>query len=268
MGGEPQQVSLSFLSTSADADCCAPSVLDDNKLLTLPNGERLNLPNNVRIMFEVESLRYATLATVSRCGMVWFSDDAVSPSMLYRNYLSTTRSTLLDAADDEIDARVRDSTDVSPNLLTQRALATRIEGYFEEGGLIAKALEFARSVDHIMDFTTIRAVTTLFSLLNKATRNIIEYNSQHSDFPMPMEQVESYITKRLVVSIVWAFTGDSKLETRAQMGDFLRNHSGLDLPPLAPGASLIDYDVAVSTGDWTSWQSAVPTIETTSLFVM
>jgi dynein heavy chain 1 len=36
------------------------SVLDDNKLLTLPNGERLNLPPNVRIMFEVEHLRYAT----------------------------------------------------------------------------------------------------------------------------------------------------------------------------------------------------------------
>jgi dynein heavy chain 1 len=39
------------------------SVLDDNKLLTLPNGERLNLPPNVRIMFEVEHIRYATLAT-------------------------------------------------------------------------------------------------------------------------------------------------------------------------------------------------------------
>lgn len=49
------------------------SVLDDNKLLTLPNGERLSIPRNVRIMFEVESLKYATLATVSRCGMVWFS---------------------------------------------------------------------------------------------------------------------------------------------------------------------------------------------------
>lgn len=29
------------------------SVIDDNKLLTLPNGERLSLPPNVRIMFEV-----------------------------------------------------------------------------------------------------------------------------------------------------------------------------------------------------------------------
>jgi dynein heavy chain 1 len=28
-------------------------------------------------MFEVENLKNATLATVSRCGMVWFSDETV-----------------------------------------------------------------------------------------------------------------------------------------------------------------------------------------------
>lgn len=50
------------------------SVLDDNKLLTLPNGERLSLPKCIRIIFEVKDLRHATLATVSRCGMVWFSE--------------------------------------------------------------------------------------------------------------------------------------------------------------------------------------------------
>jgi dynein heavy chain 1 len=48
------------------------SVLDVNKLFTLPNGERLSIPRNVRIMFEVTDLNHATHATVSRCGMVWF----------------------------------------------------------------------------------------------------------------------------------------------------------------------------------------------------
>ena len=58
------------------------SVLDDNKLLTLPNGERLSIPNNVKIMFEVETLKYATLATVSRCGMVWFADYVINNNMI------------------------------------------------------------------------------------------------------------------------------------------------------------------------------------------
>ena len=63
------------------------SVLDDNKLLTLPSGERLSIPPNVRIMFEVENLKHATLATVSRCGMVWFSEETVKTSMMMSHYL-------------------------------------------------------------------------------------------------------------------------------------------------------------------------------------
>jgi len=43
------------------------SVLDDNKVLTLPSGDRLKIPADVRIMMEVDSLQHATLATVSRC---------------------------------------------------------------------------------------------------------------------------------------------------------------------------------------------------------
>jgi dynein heavy chain 1 len=63
------------------------SVLDDNKLLTLPNGERLAIPSNVKILFEVESLKYATLATVSRCGMVWFSEDILDDNDIYHHYM-------------------------------------------------------------------------------------------------------------------------------------------------------------------------------------
>jgi len=63
------------------------SVLDDNKLLTLPNGERLQIPDCVKIMFEVESLKFATLATVSRCGMVWFSEDVLRREQILYHYL-------------------------------------------------------------------------------------------------------------------------------------------------------------------------------------
>ncbi|KAI8449285.1 dynein heavy chain, N-terminal region 1-domain-containing protein [Phakopsora pachyrhizi] len=244
------------------------SVLDDNKLLTLPNGERLNLPDNVRIMFEVESLKYATLATVSRCGMVWFSEDAVTPDMFYQNYLKSAHSVALDAIEDDsllIEPRGRrgDSIgEVSANLITQRNITKVLAPHFETDGLVTRALNYAASVDHIMEFTIARAVSTLFSLINKTIRNVLDYNARHSDFPLQQEQIEAYATKRLLVAIVWAFTGDSKLDTRAQMGFFLRDHSGLDMPPLhEPGASLIDYDVQVSSGDWVAWQNSVPIVE-------
>ncbi|KAF8887780.1 dynein heavy chain protein 1 [Infundibulicybe gibba] len=244
------------------------SVLDDNKLLTLPNGERLNLPPNVRIMFEVEHLKYATLATVSRCGMIWFSEDVVEPSMVYRNYLATLSSVPLDADDEDagdILARRNDTslsdTNASANLTTQKLVASILERYFADGDLVSSALTFAESIEHIMDFTSTRALNTLFSLLNKTARNIIEYNFQHSDFPLGPEPIEQYVTKRLLVSIIWAFSGDAKLDLRAEMGDFLRKQTGIDLPPLAAGSSLIDYDVQVSNGEWVAWQSRVPVID-------
>lgn len=241
-------------------------MLDDNKLLTLPNGERLNLPPNVRIMFEVEHLRYATLATVSRCGMIWFSEDVVEPPMIYRQYLDSLAAVPLDAEDDETSGvpgrRVEEGADGSSiNLATQKQIAAILEPYFSSGELVEAALEFASGIEHIMDFTNTRALTTLFSLVNKTVRNVLEYNSQHSDFPLSAEQVEQYVTKRLLISIIWAFSGDTKLDLRAELGHFLSQRTGLDLPPMLAGASLIDFDVQIASGEWASWANKVPQIE-------
>lgn len=57
----------------------------------MPNGERISIPGNVRLLFEVETLKHATLATVSRCGMVWFSEEVISLNMIFNNYLLRLR---------------------------------------------------------------------------------------------------------------------------------------------------------------------------------
>ncbi|KAH1164654.1 hypothetical protein KIL84_020649 [Mauremys mutica] len=57
------------------------SVMDDNKVLTLINGERISMPEQVSLLFEVENLAVASPATVSRCGMVYtdYSDLGWKP---------------------------------------------------------------------------------------------------------------------------------------------------------------------------------------------
>lgn len=233
------------------------SVLDDNKLLTLPNGERLNLPPNVRIMFEVESLKYATLATVSRCGMVWFNADTVTPTMMISNYVESLRTKVFEDLDEDT---VPAGTGVVRAQDAQDTVATILKQFLEVDDLVLKALEEAKKYNHIMEFTEIRALNTLFSLLNKACRNVLEYNAQHPDFPLDSEQIESYMSKKLLLTLVWSLTGDCPLTDRKAFGQYVTGMSTIDLPPDGD-SSLIDYDVSLPKSDWTSWQSQVPTID-------
>jgi len=74
------------------------TVLDDNKVLTLLNADRISLPQQVGLVFEVEDLSVASPATVSRAGMIY-----IDPSDLgWRSYMEAWIMRIKDAAVQDI----------------------------------------------------------------------------------------------------------------------------------------------------------------------
>ena len=65
------------------------SVMDDNRLLTLPNRERIFLRKECSMLFEVGNLNHASPATVSRCGMVYIDPRDLPPVVYFERWLST-----------------------------------------------------------------------------------------------------------------------------------------------------------------------------------
>lgn len=227
------------------------SVLDDNKLLTLPSGERLSIPDNLRILLEVDSLEQATPATVSRCGMVWFSANTVSMRMAANNLLMSLQKEDITNINAEIPQGQLSFLD---------SIKTSLVPNDEEStSLLTESLIFASGQNHIMKPTRERFLGSLRALLAKGIAKVIDYDENHPDFPMTGEHLNKFAKHWLMHSLLWSFSGSAPWSDRQAFSDMLLQNTGLVLP--GPGSSISDYRVREDDGEHELWSESVPQIE-------
>ena len=233
------------------------SVLDDNRVLTLPTGERLAVPEHVRFLFEVENVAHATLATITRCGMVAFDGDLVPLHARLAHALAELRAAPLHAEDEFVSL-------ASAEAATDRVRAWSVEAltpHCAPGALVETVWEAAGAHAHIMPLDAARCVATLFALLRRAARHVLAYNARHIDFPLTHEQVAMYMQRALCIALVWACAGDAPLAVRAAVGEAVRAHPGA-APLSVPPGELLDYYVeAAPDARFVPWSDQVVGVE-------
>lgn len=68
--------------------------------------------------------------------------------------------------------------------VTRKKCVDGIRPLFEDDGFVTKALDFASSLFHVMEFTRIRCLESMFALVRKGITNVIEYDDTHPDFTL------------------------------------------------------------------------------------
>ena len=64
------------------------SVLDDNRKMTIPNGESIKMSDEMALLFETDNLLNVTPATVSRCGLMFMHrSDTMIPKSIFNKWL-------------------------------------------------------------------------------------------------------------------------------------------------------------------------------------
>ena len=59
------------------------------------------------------------------------------------------------------------------------------------------------------------------------------------------DQMEHYISRSLVYSLLWSIAGDGRLKVRQDLGEFIRGVSTIPMPQATEKLSVIDYEACV-----------------------
>ncbi|XP_071095783.1 dynein axonemal heavy chain 8-like [Haliotis cracherodii] len=194
------------------------SVLDDNKTLTLANGDRIPMAPNCKVVFEVHNIDNASPATVSRNGMVYMSSSALDWKPILQGWLRTR------------------------NGQEAEILQTLYHKIFEDLFLYVN-LNLSAKMDTLQCNQIRQSCDVLQGLIPK--------KDDKGCLP-------SYHLERLFIfALMWSLGALLELEDRVKMEAFMVAHSSkLSLPPFKEGETIFEYLVN-EQGEWEHWSNRV-----------
>ncbi|XP_040308873.1 dynein axonemal heavy chain 2 [Herpailurus yagouaroundi] len=195
------------------------SVMDDNKVLTLINGERIAMPEQVSLLFEVENLAVASPATVSRCGMV-YTDYA---DLGWKPYVQSW-----------LERR-------------PKAEAEPLERMFEK--FIDKILTFKK--DYCNELVPLPEYSGIISLCKLYSALATPENGVN---PADSENYVTMVELTFVFSMIWSVCASVDEEGREKIDSYLREIEG----SFPNKDTVYEYFVDPKMRSWTSFEEKLP----------
>ena len=202
------------------------TVMDDNKVLTLVSNERVPLSDSMRMVFEINSLKNATPATVSRAGILFINESDIG----WRPF---TESWLLR----------RDLAGLDPGGLEKANLPGLFEKYVDATNEAVR-----KGFKECTPIYLLNKVSTIIYILEGLLESI------------PCENRKPDVLENLFIfAVMWAFGGPMVVD---KAGDFRKYFSeafattfGPKFPKEKP---CFDYMWNLQDECWTEWNSKVP----------
>jgi dynein heavy chain len=197
------------------------SVLDDNKLLTLANGDRLPMTDNVRLLFEVQDLRNASPATVSRAGIIFVSSNDLGYEPIVTAWLNSRR-------EDEA-----------------LMLKQLYQKYFVQADLMQW---LARNTRNVMKSSEVHLVTNCLNLLE----GLLLDSEGGEGKQFTIDQLERF----LLYSLIWSLGSLLEADDRSKFSSILSEIASSNWPAaIEEYETLYDYYVDEESLDWARWEA-------------
>lgn len=207
------------------------SVMDDNRILTLANNDRIRLLNHCKMLFEVYDLQYASPATISRCGMVYVDAKDLGYAPYYERWLLGKKEAY------------NESMQEAFSELYQRYVPHCIDRIFE--GNAGAAEEPQAPLKFITPRTNLNLIVQLTDLID----SILPPADANPPPPEDADQLDAFF----VFCLTWSLGAALVVEDREVFSDFVW---GLSSGMRAAG-TLYDNYFEFATSQFLKWDTKV-----------